>query len=113
MRITMVKKIKADGSPCRKCLEVEQRLAQSGYLERIDRTVIADEGNPASEGMILARKHGIDVAPFFVVEGGDGGAPVQVYTSYFKFVKEVLRGTASEQDEASELLDRTPGLDFL
>jgi hypothetical protein len=112
MHITMVKKIKADGSPCRKCLEVEQRLAQAGLLPRIDRTVIADEGNPSSEGMVLAQRHAVDVAPFFVVDDESGAAP-RVYTSYFRFVKEVLRGNASEQDEASELLDRTPGLDFL
>ena len=43
MRITFVKKIKADGSPCKKCAEVQSRLENDGLIDKIDRTVIADE----------------------------------------------------------------------
>ena len=68
MRITFVKKILADGTPCAKCADVEARLVDAGRMSRIDRVVIADERDPESEGMRLARRHGVATAPFFIVE---------------------------------------------
>jgi len=88
MRITFIKKTLADGSSCRKCAEVEQRLIDAGYWDRIDRVVIADEKDPESEGMQLAKSHQVGIAPFFMVEEDD--KPVQIYTVYFRFLKEVL-----------------------
>ncbi len=88
MKITLVKKIKADGEPCKKCQEVEQRLTDSDLMDRIDQIVIADERDPESEGMKLAATHEVSLAPFFIVEDDDGN--VTIYTIYFKFVKEVL-----------------------
>lgn len=111
MTITFVKKIKSDGSPCRKCADVESRLQKEGYLDRIDRTAIADERDNNSEGMQLAKQYSVDSAPFFIVEK-EGMEPV-VYTIYFKFVNEVLNGTTSEADAAKDLLDANPDLDFI
>lgn len=111
MHITFVKKIKADGSPCRKCAEVEQRLREAGQMERIDTVAIADERDPDSAGMLLAARHGIDVAPFFIVRDDEGAE--RIYTIYFQFTKEVLNRRLSEQDEAKELLSRDPSLDLL
>ena len=88
MKITLVKKIKADGEPCKKCQEVEQRLKDSELMDRIDHIVIADEHDPESEGMQLAATHKVDLAPFFIVEDDEGNTTI--YTIYFKFVKEVL-----------------------
>ena len=68
MKITFVKKIKADGSPCRKCAEVQTRLEKDGHIEKIDRTVIADERDESSEGMQLAKQFEVERAPFFIVE---------------------------------------------
>jgi|TARA_B110000503_G_scaffold63894_1_gene100799 hypothetical protein len=110
MKITMVKKIFADGSPCKKCGEVEEKMRAAGQLERIDRTVVADESNDQSEGMVLASEHGVDRAPFFIVERD--GQPAQVYTVYFKFVKEVLDAATSEEDEIAEIMNDVD-LDFL
>ncbi len=89
MRITMVKKILADGAPCRKCAEVEERLETDNYMARIDRIVIADERDESSEGMQLAKQHEVTQAPFFIVEYDD--EPTRVYTIYFKFLKDILR----------------------
>lgn len=111
MRITFVKKIKADGSPCRKCAEVQARLEKDGYIDEIERTVIADERNTDSEGMQLAKQYDVDRAPFFIVEN-EGSEPV-IYTVYFKLVNEVLRGKTNEQDAAKDILDANPDLDFL
>ena len=90
MQITMIKKIKADGSPCKKCAEVEARLNEQGYLSLINQIIIADERDRESEGMQLARKHGVELAPFFIVEAE--GEEARIYTIYFKLVKEVLEG---------------------
>jgi len=112
MRVTFVKKIKADGSPCRKCAEVERRLIDAGLMDRISDIVVADERDPQSPGIRLAARHNVDAAPFFVVQDPGGGAE-RVYTVYFKFVKEVLNASVSEQEEAAELLERNPSLSHL
>ena len=93
MKITLVKKIKADGSPCRKCADVEKRLLDSGQMESIDEVAIADERDPSSLGMLLAKQHQVELAPFFLVESDDG--TISIYTVYFQFVKEVLQATSS------------------
>ena len=111
MHITFVKKIKVDGSPCRKCAEVQSRLEKDGHIDKIDRTVIADERDDNSEGMQLAKQYTVDRAPFFIVEN-EGSDPA-VYTVYFKFVNEVLNGKTSEQDAAKDILDANPDLDFI
>ena len=72
IHITMVKKSLADGSPCRKCAEAEAMLKRRKLWDRIDRVVVAREGEPTSEGNLLAQTHGVDRAPFFLVEGPDG-----------------------------------------
>lgn len=109
-RITLVKKIRADGSTCRKCAEVVQRLEREGYLENIDRVVVADERDAASEGWALAARHGVPGAPFFIVEEhGDE----RVYTVYFRFVREVLKGRISDRDELREMMESAPELDFI
>lgn len=109
--ITLVKKIKADGSPCRKCADVLNRLEREGFLDDIDRVVVADERDSQSEGMRLAGRHRVERAPFFIVEDGVG-AP-RVYTVYFQFLKDVLRKRTDEHEELAELLAQHPELDFI
>jgi hypothetical protein len=111
MHITLVKKILADGSPCRKCGEVEQRLQDAGQMSRIDQVVTADERDPDSEGMQLARQYQVERAPFFIVR--DDAGEEKIYTVYFRFLKEVLEQDSSEQEEIAELMDNNPDLDYL
>lgn len=92
MKITMVKKVMADGNLCKKCLEVQERLEKSGYVDRIDTFVTAMENDPSSPGALLADMHHVNKAPFFIVEQ-EGQEPV-IYTIYFKLVKEVLEKAA-------------------
>lgn len=106
--ITLVKKITADGLPCRKCAEVEARLRESGLWARIERVAIADERDPESEGMRLGAAYGVEQAPFFIVRGDDGQEIV--YTSFLKFRKEVLHANPSEAEEAIALLENNPDL---
>jgi hypothetical protein len=98
---------------------VLEKLETSGYLSRIDEILVADERDPQSPGMQLARQYQVDRAPFFVVEE-DQQEP-KIYTVYFKFVKEVLEkddgaGPGNKHDETEELkeiLRDNPDLDFL
>jgi hypothetical protein len=111
MHITMITKIKHDGSRCRKCAEVEDRLERQGLLGRIDRIVIADERDPESEGMQLAMSHKIEHAPFFIVEDDNGSK--HIYTVYFRFLKEVLHHKVAEGEELAEIIEQNPDLDYI
>ena len=81
--IIFVKKIMADGEPCKKCIEVSDRLVKEGLIESINYIVIADQRDPDSEGMRLAISHKVERAPFFVIEDDNG--KVMVFDIYFKF----------------------------
>ena len=93
MKITLVKKILADGSPCKKCAEVLAKMEAGNQLRFIDNVVIANEADKTSEGMVLAAKYEVNRAPFFIVER-EGQAP-EIYTVYFKLVKDVLDSLAA------------------
>ncbi|MCX2840074.1 hypothetical protein OQJ59_00375 [Microbulbifer thermotolerans] len=99
MKITLVKKILADGSPCAKCRDVQQKLEENDQLRFIDQTLIADMRDEQSSGLQLARKYNVERAPFFVVE--EEGREPQIYTVYFKLVKDVLQKKAEESKLAS------------
>ena len=88
MKITLVKKILADGSPCKKCGDVLQKLEESGHIAKIDEILIADERDPSSEGMQIAKALDVNRAPFFVIDRESDNP--EVYTVYFKLVKEVF-----------------------
>lgn len=88
MKITLVKKVLVDGSPCAKCGDVQEKLEERDQLRFIDETVIADVREENSRGMQLARQYNVERAPFFIVEK-EGEEP-EIYTVYFKFAKEVL-----------------------
>jgi hypothetical protein len=111
MKITIVKKIKADGSPCRKSANVLEKLEKSGLIARIDQVVVADEREPSSEGLALALQHKVDAAPFFIVNNDDGST--RVYTAYFRFLEEVFDQKLSESEEISEIMAQNPDLDFI
>ena len=110
MRITFVKKILANGEPCGKCADVSARLERDGYLDRIDRIVIADERYSASEGMQIAALHSVERAPFFVVENGH---ETRIYDVYFRFVNDVMKAKSSDVEAARDLLHQNPDLDFI
>lgn len=112
MKITFVKKILVDGSPCSKCADVIDKLESSGQMARIDEVLIADERDALSPGMQIAKKFNVDRAPFFVVEDEQTKEP-RIYTVYLKFVKEVLEQKTNEKDELTEIMQNNSDLDFL
>ncbi|MFL0808929.1 MAG: hypothetical protein K6L76_00805 [Agarilytica sp.] len=110
MKITFVKKILKDGSPCKKCGDVIEKLENGGHMARIDYIATVDERDPDSEGFVLARQYDVDRAPFFIVE--KDGEETQVYTVFMKFLKEVLEQKTNETEELKEIM-KDQDLDFL
>jgi phosphoadenosine phosphosulfate reductase len=104
MHITMVKKRFANGETCRKCAQAEELLKTRGLWDRIDDVVWADEADPASPGMQLGARHGVTIAPFFLVRD-EGETPV-VYESVLKLVQERLAPrTTQAQSPALDAAD--------
>lgn len=96
VHVTIVKKRLLDGTECRKCRDATAYLESRGLWPRIDEIVWAQEGDPASAGMQLATRLGVDQAPFFIVK--DGGREV-VYVSVMQLARErfAAEPTATEQ----------------
>jgi len=87
MHVTFVKKVLADGTPCQKCRDVEDRLKAGGYWSQIDAILVADEREPDGAAWALAREFNVKVAPFFVVRDRGG---IQAYSIFLQLVREVL-----------------------
>lgn len=87
MHITFVKKILSSGELCKKCREVSERLESEDLIDSINHIAIADDRDPQSEGVRLAKQYGVTRAPFFLVEL-DG--ETTVFDIYFKFKKFML-----------------------
>lgn len=110
----MVKKVLENGEPCRKCAQTEQMLRGRGLWDRIDEVIVADSRDPESAGMKLAAEHGVDVAPFFLVEEG-GETTVQV--SALRLIRDHLTASAANSSvtpaqvdaAATELAAASPG----
>jgi hypothetical protein len=98
MHITMVKKILADGSDCRKCAEATDHLASRGLWSRIDDVVWARENDPSSPGTLLGARLGVERAPFFIVRDDDGHETV--YVSVLQLIRERLGRAVSDQEHA-------------
>jgi hypothetical protein len=97
MHVTMVKKKLRDGSDCRKCLEATEHLRSRGLLDRVDEVVWALEDDPASPGMVLGERLGVERAPFFVVRDERGE---QVFTSVLQLVRERFGQSVSTLEQA-------------
>jgi len=109
MKITLVKKLKADGSPCAKCQDVDERLDRDGLRPLIECVVWADERDPDSEGMRLARELGMDRAPFFIIDDEAGGR--EVFDVYLRFKQRVVRDRQEVQTrDLADLVDQHPDL---
>ncbi len=95
MGIIMVKKIMEDGSECKKCREVVERMELNDEMKHIDRVGYADVRNEESEGYKIATRLGIDIAPFFIVE--EDGIET-VYKTYMVMKKQVFNKEPDPED---------------
>ena len=88
MQVTMVKKVLADGSPCKKCQEASDKLAAMNLDDQIDRILEVHEARPGEgEGAAFAARFEVDRAPFFVVEE-EGNE--RVILSVMQLIRKVL-----------------------
>lgn len=112
--VIYVKKILGDGSLCRKCAQVTDRIQEDDLFDVIDQVIIADERNPYSEGMRLAKEFNVDRAPFFIVEREDGSQ--QIFDIYLKFKKAVAKSDTQSKETTADLIDlieQHPELDYI
>ena len=100
MHVTMVKKKLRDGSDCRKCAEATEHLRSRGLLDRVDEVVWAREDDPESPGMVLARRLGVERAPFFVVRDEQDE---KVYTSVLQLVRERFGQSVTSLEQAGDV----------
>ncbi|MFW5944825.1 MAG: hypothetical protein ACOCTU_06145 [Bacteroidota bacterium] len=105
MKITMVKKLLEDGSECKKCQEVTERLNAHNEMDKIDRIAYADVRDPESEGFKLAEKYNMDTTPFFLVEDNE---KVSVYKTYLELRKNVFNQTPDAEDIEIEEKRKAP-----
>ena len=112
MKITMVKKLLEDGSECKKCREVTERLNTHNEMNKIDHIAFADVRDTESEGFKLAEKHNMDTTPFFIVE--DNGAET-VYKTYLELRKNAFNQAPDAEDIEIEEKRKDPPdeLEFL
>jgi hypothetical protein len=100
MRVTMVKKRLVDGSECRKCQDATALLKSRGLWEQVDEIVWALEDDPASAGMVLGQRLGIEQAPFFIVSDERGEA---VYGSVLQLVRDRFDRTVTAAEQAQTI----------
>jgi len=84
----MVKKQLANGQPCEKCAQTEAMLKNKGHWDRIDEVLWAVEGQDDSPGARVAARHGVKLAPFFVVR--DASGTETLVTSALRLVRQYL-----------------------
>eukprot|EP00515_Schizochytrium_aggregatum_P012315 CAMPEP_0202094846 /NCGR_PEP_ID=MMETSP0964-20121228/49247_1 /ASSEMBLY_ACC=CAM_ASM_000500 /TAXON_ID=4773 /ORGANISM="Schizochytrium aggregatum, Strain ATCC28209" /LENGTH=571 /DNA_ID=CAMNT_0048663101 /DNA_START=68 /DNA_END=1780 /DNA_ORIENTATION=- len=102
--VIMVKKLTEDGSYCRKCNDVAEKIVTDGLSDWIGETCVADVLDSTSEGAILAKHFGVATAPFFLVrdrETEDEEGEWQVVRSYLQLRKK-LEKAAEEQLAVAE-----------
>lgn len=75
-------------------------LEQRGLLGRVSEVVWADEAEPNSPGMLLAREFGVDVAPFFILESDAGDR--SVVTSVIQVAKLLAQGSQAASKSAAD-----------
>eukprot|EP00933_Yihiella_yeosuensis_P056528 TRINITY_DN55752_c0_g1_i1.p2 TRINITY_DN55752_c0_g1~~TRINITY_DN55752_c0_g1_i1.p2 ORF type:complete len:137 (+),score=39.39 TRINITY_DN55752_c0_g1_i1:93-503(+) len=103
-QVTFVKKIYSDGSTCQKCDFVWKQIEKDGLTGKIDRIVVADERDMNCEGIVLARKHKVSRAPFFVVIDDAKPEDEKIYDVYFKLKKEVFAQETGEAEKNEEII---------
>lgn len=94
----MVKKQLANGDPCEKCAQTEEMLRRRGLWDHIDDVVWAVEGDAESPGNLIGARHGVKVAPFFVLRDDDGAEVV--FTSPLKMIREHFPSASSTRSVA-------------
>lgn len=124
MAVIMVKKTLLDGTPCRKCQDVANKLVQDATLKWIGHFALADVANPKSEGGMLAQRFEVVTAPFFLVrtkeeqDRNENWKPVRSYLLLKKMMQDAAEkkqaalggGGATATTPASAVVEEDPKL---
>jgi phosphoadenosine phosphosulfate reductase len=98
-KIIMVKKLLSSGEPCAKCAQAQEMLEARGVWDQITEVVWAKESDPQSDGVLLGKKYGVDLAPFFIIQ--EPGQPDRVHQSTLRLIKELSAPPPNERSLAS------------
>jgi phosphoadenosine phosphosulfate reductase len=107
----MVKKQLANGDACEKCAQTEEMLRRRNLWHENDDVVWAIEGDKDSPGAVLGRQHGIEVAPFFILENEDGNetvytSPLRMIRDHFSQAPKPVKALVRPDDDSAELQRR-------
>lgn len=91
-----------DGSWCRKCKDVGEKMVQDGVEKWVGHVAVADVGDAKSEGVKLASRFEVATAPFFLVrtreeqDHADNWKPVRSYLQLKKLLQDAAAIKASK-----------------
>mmetsp|Transcript_496 Transcript_496/g.1214 ORF Transcript_496/g.1214 Transcript_496/m.1214 type:complete len:531 (-) Transcript_496:467-2059(-) len=105
----MVKKLTEDGTYCRKCNDVAEKIIKDNVSDYIGYTAVANVLDPTSEGAVLAKHFGVATAPFFLVRDAEAEAEEgewKVVRSYLQLRKQ-LEKAAEHKLAANEVASPT------
>jgi len=83
--VVMVKKRLKDGSDCRRCKQISERIEKDKFGSHISETIFVEEGKNDSDAAKLSKQFKMRTAPFFVIKYDDDH--VEAVESYFKLKK--------------------------
>ena len=113
LAVIMVKKKMLDGTWCRKCNDVGQKMEEDGVDKWIGHIAVADVQDGHSEGVKLATRFEVATAPFFLVRtkdeqnAGENWRPVR---SYLQLRKMLQDASAAKSARTGGTAPRLPGV---
>jgi len=113
--ITFVKKINKDGSTCKKCSDVFDKMKSNDILKYISSIETIDERikDPNQLGILYSQKYNIKYAPFFIAKDDDNDDNVRVYKYYTEFLNKELNIKANKKQEIEDMFDKNYSNDLL
>jgi phosphoadenosine phosphosulfate reductase len=100
LAVIMVKKKNEDGTYCRKCIDVAEKMKQDDVEKWVGHFAVADVTNANSEGVKLASRFQVATAPFFLVRtraeehAGENWKPVRSYLQLRKMLTDAAQAVA-------------------
>lgn len=120
MAVIMVKKVLEDGSYCRKCNDVSEKMKVDDVEQYVGYVADANVLDSDSEGSRLAKHFGVVTAPFFLTRTiGDQqkGEEWKVVRSYLQLRKQLQNASSAVEErilasESEEKVDVTKSAEF-
>ena len=103
LAVIMVKKRQEDGSWCRKCNDVAEKMVADDTEKYVSHVAVADVTRADSEGVLLAQRFQVATAPFFLVrtrqeeEHAGQWKPVRAYLQLKKMLQDAAEAVAERR----------------